>query len=117
MNISGATAAMKAFGQALNKNTVPEAQLLTRYRVCKTCPQRRKISGLASRLSKVLGTIANQNRVPQEFSKYKCNACNCSFMLLVPALKEDLHKDTPTQDKKRPAKCWVKTEALTPPTP
>jgi hypothetical protein len=116
MNINGAKAAIKAFDHAMRKKTVPDGELMERYRVCKGCPKRRKISGFTSRVSRLLGNIANQHKVPHEFSKYKCGVCNCSFMLLLPALKEDLHKDSPQEAARRPDHCWVKPKPLTPPT-
>jgi hypothetical protein len=111
MNIHGAAAAIKAFDQAMHRNTVPPKQVEDRFRVCKTCPKKRKISGLTSRISQFLGRVANSHHVPQELSGYKCSVCKCGFLLLLPALKEDLHKDTPEQTKARPEGCWMNTES------
>ena len=113
MNPNGATAALKAFGHAMKKDTATPAQVLERAKICKTCPHRRKISGMRSQLSRFLGTVANHHKVPQDISKYKCGVCSCSFMLLVPAKVEDLHVDTPAEAAQRPDHCWVKKERST----
>jgi hypothetical protein len=104
-----AAAALKAFKDAVHGNVVAPEQVVQRARVCGSCPFRVRTAGI-SRMSEVLGLVANKHRVPIEVSGYSCDVCGCSLMMLLPAQKENLHKDTPEESLKRPAACWIKQE-------
>lgn len=108
MKPSDITAAANAFKDALKGDVVDDTTIASRLAICKGCPQRRKVTGLVSRISKILGDIANRHRVPKDIADYKCNVCGCSLMLLAPATDKDLHKDSPQEAKKRPGHCWLK---------
>lgn len=106
---SGALSAIKAFREAMSDHTVSDQEIVKRSEVCQTCPMRRDGHGVAENISKVLGTLANRHRVPSELADSHCGVCGCSLMLLVPATKRDLHKDSAEESANRPAGCWIKT--------
>ena len=108
MNLKGALAAANAFVQAMNKNTASPEEIAKRFKVCSRCPKKALISGATSQISRMVGLVANQNKVPTEFSKWKCGVCECSFVLLLPARTEDLHPDTEAEAAVRPKECWQK---------
>jgi len=101
------TGAARAFKDALKGDVVSDDIILARASICLKCPRRRMVSGFATRVSKILGDLANRHRVPKDIANYKCNVCKCSLMLLIPATEKDLHKDSPQESKMRPAKCWM----------
>jgi hypothetical protein len=108
MKPSDILAAANAFKDALKGDVVDDATIASRTAICLKCPQRRKVTGVVSRVSKILGDIANRHRVPKEIADYRCNICKCSLMLLIPATEKDQHKDSPQEAKRRPASCWLK---------
>jgi len=108
MSITGAIAAIKAFTEAVNGNVVPPEEVFRRGTICAGCPMKRKVTGAPSKISRYLGMLANKHRVPSDLNGQKCNVCGCSLMLLIPATKDDLHKDSPEEAKKRPDRCWMK---------
>ena len=107
LNLQGAVAALKAYQQARSGSVEPPAVIKSRADICLRCPQR-KITRGVSKVSEVLGVLANRNRVPNAVASYSCSVCGCSLMLLIPAVKEDIHKDTPAEAAKRPDTCWIK---------
>ena len=110
MNADGVLAAIKAFKDAVKGDVVDETTLSSRAAICSKCPKRRIKSSIVSRVSKILGDLANKHRVPSEISKYSCGVCGCSLMLLLPATEKDLHKDSPAELKKRPLTCWMRRQ-------
>ena len=110
MNPSDILAAANAFKAALNGDVVDDAMIARRVKTCRKCPKRVRSSGLATRISKLLGDLANKHRVPKDIADYSCGVCGCSLMLLVPATEKDLHKDSPEERKTRPAYCWLKQQ-------
>jgi hypothetical protein len=108
MNITGAIAAIKAFTEAVNGNVVSPDEVFRRATICAKCPMKRRVTGAPSKISRYLGVLANKHRVPADLNGQKCGVCGCSFMLLIPATEDDLHKDSPEEAKKRPDKCWMK---------
>lgn len=107
MNPSGAIAAIKAFREAVAGNVVPEAIIIHRAAICRVCPQRVVTRG-TSRVSAVLGALSGKHKVPAEVSNFSCKVCGCSMLLLLPATKENLHKDSEEESKQRPDNCWIK---------
>jgi len=107
MKPSDITAAANAFKDAVNGDVVDDKEINRRVTICKACPQRRKVNGFVSRISKLLGDLANRHRVPRDIADYKCGVCGCSLLLLTPATEKDLHKDSPEEAKKRPRQCWL----------
>lgn len=107
MNPQGAIAAMKAYREAKKGNTVDQQTVRDRARICKGCPKRRIVANATTAVSKLLGRMANKHRVPDDVSRYSCGVCGCSLMLLLPAQKEHLHKDSPEEAAERPEHCWV----------
>ena len=105
----GAFAAIAAFKEAVQGNTVSDTEVSRRLAICARCPMLRNVSGVSGAVSRVLGVVANRHRVPAVFSNRSCGVCGCSLLLLVPAAKEDLHVDSPEESRKRPSKCWMKT--------
>lgn len=108
MNLTGATSALKAFTHATRGKTVDEIELLRRHSICLGCPMLHQKSGAETQASAILGSLANRHKVPRDVSKKMCGVCKCSMLLLLPALPEDLHKDTHEEDEARPANCWVR---------
>lgn len=108
MTPSDIKAAALAFKDALKGDVVDDDTIDSRAKICIKCPQRRRVTGIISRVSKILGDIANRHRVPKEIADYKCNICKCSLMLLIPATEKDQHKDSPQEAKRRPLTCWLK---------
>jgi hypothetical protein len=99
-------AAINAYAEATKKNVVDTTTIEERSRICLGCPQRVKTRGM-SRVSKILGVLSGKHGVDKGVSDFSCNVCSCSLLLLLPALKENLHKDTPEEAKKRPEYCWI----------
>jgi hypothetical protein len=108
------TAALRAYTEATKGNTVDAAEFNRRISICKACPKLKRVSGLTGRVSQILGSLSIKHKVPRDVSGSSCGVCGCSLLLLVPALPQNLHKDSPDEAKKRPATCWLKT-SLTPP--
>lgn len=102
------TAAARAFKDAIKGDVADDATIAERAKICSKCPKRRLKSGFVTRVSKILGDLANQHRVPKEIANYSCGVCKCSLMLLIPATEKDFHKDSPQEAKNRPASCWMK---------
>ena len=111
MKISDAIAALNAFAEAVRENTVPSTTLLERIAICDECPMKQRNSGVKNRVSQILGTLAAKHKVPDSISGYSCGVCGCNFSLLLPALPENLHKDSPEEAQKRPALCWFNSKA------
>lgn len=107
LNLQGAVSALKAYQQARKGDVESPATIKVRADVCFSCPKRRITRGV-SKASEMLGILANRNRVPNAVASYSCGVCSCSLMLLLPATKEDIHKDTPEEAKERPDNCWIK---------
>jgi len=108
LNLAGAVAAIRAFTEAVSGNVVSPEEVSRRTAICNRCPMKRKVTGAPSKISRYLGLLANKHRVSSDLGNHKCNVCGCSLMLLIPATKDDLHKDSPEEAKKRPATCWMK---------
>jgi len=106
LNIQGAVAALKAYQSARRGNVETAAEIQRRAAVCFRCPKRQITRGV-SKASEMLGILANRHRVPASVSAYSCGVCGCSLQLLLPAVKEDLHRDTPEEAKARPKACWI----------
>lgn len=107
MNLPGATAAIKAFIQATNNDTVDEKEVMRRTQICTSCPKLSNVSKFRSVISQQLGRIANRHRMPREIKQNACGACGCSLMLLIPS--KVLHPDKPEELAARPSTCWVLT--------
>lgn len=107
LNLQGAVAALKAYQQARKGNVVSTETVAARAAICFRCPKRKVTRGV-SKVSEMLGILANRNRVPNAVASYSCSVCSCSLMMLLPAVKEDLHKDSPEEAKERPDSCWIK---------
>lgn len=107
MNLPGAKAAAKAFFEAKKGDVVDEAEIMRRTQICGACPRKGRRSSAITAVSRMLGYVANKHRVPDEISRFRCNACNCSFMLMIPS--KTLHPDTPEEEALRPSQCWVLT--------
>jgi len=111
MNLSGIQQALKAYKAAKNAQTVSDEEAQRRARTCaKPCPMKRKVGGFIGRASHILGAASSTGQVPTELADYKCGVCGCSLLLLIPALPENLHKDSPQEraerEKKAPG-CWL----------
>lgn len=106
LNFQGAVAAVKAYQSARRGNVSTPAEILRRSSICFRCPQRQMTRGV-SKASEMLGILANRHRVPPAVSAYSCKVCGCSLQLLLPAVKEDIHRDTPEEAKARPKTCWI----------
>lgn len=100
-------AAATAFKAALNAEVVDPGTIQKRLSVCGGCKKRQLTRGVASNTSYILGMLANRHRVPREIAGYSCNVCGCSLLLLVPALKKDLHVDSEKESNDRPDNCWI----------
>lgn len=110
MRLIDIQAAAKAFKDAIKGDVATDAEIDARERICFLCPERKKVTGAASRVSKILGTLANRHRVPERIKDYRCNVCKCSLMLLLPATPADFHVDSPEEAVKRSkTKCWMRT--------
>lgn len=111
ISLKDAAAAAKAFVQAGRGKVVSDESIRQRTTLCMGCPKRRKVKVRpAEQASRILGMMANKNRVRKEIKDYKCGVCKCSLMLLLPALPEHLHDDSPAQAKSRAAEapqCWI----------
>jgi hypothetical protein len=103
-------AAANAFKDAIKGDVVDDATIASRTEICLKCPKRQRNSGIITRVSKILGDLANRHRVPDSIAGYRCGVCKCSLMLLVPATEKDQHKDSPQEAKRRPASCWMKQQ-------
>lgn len=103
-------AAANAFKAALKGDVVDDTTIASRAAVCFKCPKRQRNTGMVTHVSKILGDLANKHRVPKSIADYKCNVCGCSLMLLIPATEKDQHKDSPQEEKRRPASCWMKQQ-------
>ncbi len=108
MNLTGSIAAIKAFTEAVNGNVVSPEEVFRRAAICNGCPMKRKVTGAPSKISRYLGLLANKHRVPKDIADFKCGVCHCGLTLLLAATKDDLHKDSPEEAKKRPDRCWMK---------
>ena len=108
MKLADITQALKAFSSAKGGQVVSAPEATSRARTCRECPMRKKVSGAIGHTSQVLGIATNA--APLELKGYQCGVCGCSLLLLVPALAENLHKDSPEQralrEKKAP-NCWL----------
>ena len=107
MNPSDILAAANAFKAALQGDVVDDATITLRTEICQKCPKRTKTTGIKSRVSQILGNLANKHKVPSDIADYKCDVCGCSLMLLIPATEKDQHKDSPEEAKFRPRQCWL----------
>lgn len=107
LNLQGAVSALKAYQQARKGDVESPATIKVRADVCFSCPKRRITRGV-SKASEMLGILANRNRVPNAVASYSCSVCGCSLMLLIPAVKEDIHKDNEKEVADRPDSCWIK---------
>jgi hypothetical protein len=103
-------AAANAFKDAIKGDVVDNATILSRTETCLKCPKRQKNQGIITRVSKILGDLANKHRVPKDIAGYRCGVCKCSLMLLIPATEKDQHKDSPQEEKRRPLTCWMKQQ-------
>lgn len=112
ISIRDATAAVKAALQARGGKVVEAAELKRRADICVKCPMRKFVSMQPTdQISRVMGMMVNRHRVPNSLASYKCGVCGCSLMMLLPALPEDLHKDSPEQAELRQSRapsCWVR---------
>ena len=109
--LKDAQSAFRAYKEARVGNVVDEDEILRRAQVCLACPLRRILRVTPrDQLNKAVAARANKHRVPDTIKAYKCGACSCPLMLLLPAKNERLHHDTPAQaavrSKKAP-QCWV----------
>lgn len=111
ISINDTIAALNAFKEAVRENTVPTTTLAERLAVCNACPMNQKNSGVKNRVSQILGQLATKHSVPAEISDRSCGVCGCNFSLLLPALPENLHKDSPEEAAKRPESCWFNAKA------
>lgn len=110
-SIINATAAVTAFREARDGNVVDPETAQRRANICETCPMRERVRVHPSdQASRILGMQANKHRVPDALKSYKCGVCGCSLLLLIPAMPEHIHKDTPAEAKVRAERapmCWV----------
>lgn len=106
LNLQGAVSALKAYQQARKGDVVDTETIKARAEGCFRCPKR-KITRGVSKASEMLGILANRNRVPNAVASYSCSVCGCSLMLLIPAVKEDIHKDNEKEAAERPDGCWI----------
>ena len=98
LNLRDAAKAAKAFQQATQGNTAPEEEILRRAQLCLGCDARKMVRArFKDQASKMLGMMANRNKVNPKLKNSKCGVCQCSLMLLIPARSEDLHRDSPQQ--------------------
>lgn len=102
MNIEGAKAAINAFKEALNQDTVSEEVFLYRSRLCKSCPAKQK-----SAIAPVVSKILSRNKVPPEISGSICSVCKCPLTLLLGAKSPhvDSEKEKKRREKLNP-RCW-----------
>ena len=103
------TAALRAFTESVRGNVVSLDEFSRRAAICRTCPMRKLNQGFPTRVSQVLGALSSKYRVPQEIGNFSCRVCGCSFLLLLPATRENLHKDSAAEAAKRPENCWMKS--------
>lgn len=111
-------------GKALFKNmsglTVSQQELNRRGQICKRCPMRIesnncKKCGIAGQVASLFNTAkaffgGKTLSMPNTYKEQGCGICGCSFSLLLPARKEDLHQDSPAQHEKRVLNapfCWL----------
>lgn len=107
MKISDITGALRAYKAATRLETVSDMVATERANVCLRCPQRKKTTGI-SRISRFLSELARQHNVDKNISNFSCGICSCNLQLLLSALPENLHKDSPEQKAKRAkTKCWM----------
>lgn len=110
IQLAAAVSALKAFAEATANQVVTPDEGQRRANICITCPKRRKITTFSlSNVARTLGARANKNRVPPTLKDYKCGVCHCPLLMLVPALPESLHRDSPEEAKERATapNCWV----------
>lgn len=107
MNTQGAIAAIRAFKEATQNNTVTPEVLKERIRVCNACPMRSSNRGVVGRVTETLSRLAIQHKVPSEIAGFKCGVCGCPLSLLAVSLPENLHKDSEEEAAKRPLTCWL----------
>ena len=107
VNITGAKAAAKAFSEAIRGDVAPPEEIQRRTNICTQCPRYQKKMSATTKVSLLLGRLANKNRVPGKLAKSRCGACKCSLMLLLPS--KTPHPDTPEQYALRWEKCWALT--------
>lgn len=111
-------------GKALIKNvtgkTVDQKTISERGQICLRCPLLQSASdcvgcGIGGKLS-VMARRAKETfggktfSIPEKLKRGGCGVCGCTFQLLLPARKEDLHEDTPEQlafRKERAPFCWM----------
>lgn len=118
MNLSKVSQALKAYRSAKNADTVDDAEALRRAKVCKLCPMRRKVGGFIGRVSHALGAATGNHQLPEDLRDYKCGICQCSLLLLVPAIDANLHKDDREERRRRlkyAPSCWLLKIPLTSP--
>lgn len=108
IGLKDALSAGKAFHAALKGEVEAPEEIHRRESVCAQCPMRRFKRGGMTPISKILGKLANQYRVPKNISNYACDVCGCSFMLLLPATEEHWPEDSPEEAEKRPESCWLR---------
>ena len=108
MKLNDAISAVNAFRAAKRKDVVPPIIIIERAAICGACPKRVDSKGIVSNISKALGMLANRHRVPNEIKNFSCGVCGCNFTLLLPALDEDVHKDTVEERADRPEECWIR---------
>ena len=109
IGVKGAIAAINAFREATHGNVVTIKTVEARAAVCEACPKKQEVQpgDLVARASKTLGTLSGKHGVPDEIAKKKCGVCKCSLLLLLPAKRENLHKDSAKEAASRPASCWI----------
>ena len=109
---TAALAALNAFREATNGNVVSPEEATRRANICAApCPMKRRIKVRPmDQLGRALGLMANKHRVPDELQGYKCGACGCPLLNLIPCLPATLHRDSPdeaaTRQREAPA-CWL----------
>jgi hypothetical protein len=108
MNAEDILAAANAFKAALKGDVVDDATIAARTAICLKCPKRQRNTGVITRVSKILGDLANKHRVPEAIADYRCGVCKCSLMLLLPATDKDQHKDSVQEARRRSLTCWLK---------
>lgn len=107
MNLEGAKAAGKAFMEAKRGDVVSDEEILRRSQLCSQCPRKQKKVSTTTALSMMMARLAGKCRVPDKIAKFRCGACKCSFMLLIPS--KTAHPDTPEERRLRWSNCWVLT--------